>query len=63
MNIMKAIGGIFGKKKSPAKKKKSTAKNKRSWTLDRMYASKEDWEKAYTPSKRKGTPKKHPRQK
>jgi len=63
MNIMKAIGGIFGKKKSPAKKKKSTAKNKRSWTLDRMYASKEEHEKAYSPAKRKSPAKKHPRQK
>jgi hypothetical protein len=63
MNIIKALGGFFGTKKSPAKKKKSTAKNKRSWTLDRMYASKEDWEKAYTPAKRKGTAKKHPRSK
>jgi len=62
MNIIKAIGGIFSKKKSPAKKK-STAKNKRSWTLDRMYASKEEWEKAYSPSKRKTPAKKHPRQK
>jgi hypothetical protein len=62
MNIIKAIGGIFSKKKAPAKKK-STAKNKRSWTLDRMYASKEEWEKAYSPSKRKTPAKKHPRQK
>jgi|LakMenEpi03Aug12_release.lakeMendotaPanAssembly.Ray.scaffolds.fasta_scaffold40654_6 hypothetical protein len=49
-------------KTTKAKSKKSTANTGRAWTLDRMYSSKEEYEKSYKP-KRKKPAKKHARQK
>lgn len=55
MNIIKKLGGLLGKSKSSKKRSKTSLK------LDRLYTSKEGWEKAYTPKRKKHT--KHPRQK
>jgi len=49
-------------KTTKAKSKKSTVNTGRAWTLDRMYSSKEEYEKSYHP-KRKKPAKKHARQK
>lgn len=55
MNIIKKLGGLLGKSKSSKKRSKTSLK------LDRLYTSKEGWEKAYTPKRKKHT--KHPRSK
>ena len=61
-NILKKIAKALTPKKGKKSKKSASANTGASWKLDRMYASKERHEKAYTP-KRKKPARKHPRQK
>jgi hypothetical protein len=56
MNILKKAKSAVKKALSPkggSRKKKSSYNTGRSWGLDRLYASSEDYEKAYAPSRKK----------